>query len=266
MIRILHLSDPHSQSEVINRINNLSLCFPDCDVVAFTGDYVSSFYKQVPPSWNEWPQKLKLSVPGNHDHKQTFDLLSNWNHKTPWDAYLDPLLFIGLNWQEDFGSDAYRIKCVKEHLQEIDSTAWEKARGIAVLCHAAPSVALINLLYSFAGSKSILYLHGHDHRTGFAGTHWQHPMSSSDMAIYCSHVCSCMSHRRGLSHYIEYQDGEFSCKVIQGPKCAPNAKHKQFGRGFIEKVEGSGPNAKLTIEFPLVGTKKVIAQKVELIK
>lgn len=79
MISILHISDPHFETwETMPRLNNLAHSLSDCDVVALTGDCTSKDNKQLPKKWNEWPQRLKLSVPGNHDLPHTFDRLSNW--------------------------------------------------------------------------------------------------------------------------------------------------------------------------------------------
>jgi DNA helicase-2/ATP-dependent DNA helicase PcrA len=40
-------------------------------------------------------------------------------------------------------------------------------------------------------------------------------------------------------------------------------QHAQFGEGRIVSVDGQGPNAKLTIDFPKVGLKRVIARFVQ---
>jgi DNA helicase-2/ATP-dependent DNA helicase PcrA len=42
--------------------------------------------------------------------------------------------------------------------------------------------------------------------------------------------------------------------------------HEQFGVGTILKMEGSGPNAKLTVYFERAGSKKFIAKYAKLSK
>ena len=53
-------------------------------MAAVTGDCFLSNKKKLPESLNWWPQRLKLSVAGNHDSKETFGLLSKWNHTAPY--------------------------------------------------------------------------------------------------------------------------------------------------------------------------------------
>src|SRR5215467_14587138 len=96
MLSILHISDPHAQTETMFRLDGHAHSVADCDVIALTGDCTSSSAPQLSDALNSWPQKLKLSVPGNHDFPDTFDLLPAWRHQTPWSATLDDILFIGL--------------------------------------------------------------------------------------------------------------------------------------------------------------------------
>lgn len=76
VVQILHVSDPHAQTETMKLLNSLAMSRRDCDVVALTGDCVSTTCRQLPEEWNHWPQAFKLSVPGNHgDDSETFRLL-----------------------------------------------------------------------------------------------------------------------------------------------------------------------------------------------
>jgi hypothetical protein len=50
------------------RLSDLAIGQPKWDVVALTGDSAGV----LPEHWNDWPQPLKLSVPGNHDSPETF--------------------------------------------------------------------------------------------------------------------------------------------------------------------------------------------------
>ena len=51
----------------------------------------------LPEHWNDWPQSLKLSVPGNHDSPETFVHLTSWIHETPWFRRHDDLAFLGID-------------------------------------------------------------------------------------------------------------------------------------------------------------------------
>ncbi len=46
-------------------------------------------------------------------------------------------------------------------------------------------------------------------------------------------------------------------------KLGQKVKHSSFGEGFIKKVEGSGDETKVTVFFPSVGDKKIIASYLE---
>src|SRR5438045_83244 len=73
---IIHISDPHFETwETMPRLSNFTHAHPECDVVAVTGDCTSKGNTQLPAEWNQWPQRIKLSVPGNHDLGDTFDRL-----------------------------------------------------------------------------------------------------------------------------------------------------------------------------------------------
>jgi DNA helicase-2/ATP-dependent DNA helicase PcrA len=52
---------------------------------------------------------------------------------------------------------------------------------------------------------------------------------------------------------IEYDGDEGD---IRGRK----VRHAQFGEGVVLEVDGEGPNAKLTVKFPQVGLKRVVAR------
>ena len=76
MLRILHISDTHNESRTMTRLNNLALQHKECEVIALTGDVLSSTMEPLTATWNLWPHKLKLAVPGDHyDHSHAYDLL-----------------------------------------------------------------------------------------------------------------------------------------------------------------------------------------------
>ncbi len=58
---------------------------------------------------------------------------------------------------------------------------------------------------------------------------------------------------RSYDQSAEYQDSD-------RPLIGLRVRHEQFGEGQVMSVDGSGPNAKLTVKFPTVGLKRVIAR------
>jgi predicted phosphodiesterase len=249
MVQILHISDPHGESESMARLDNLARLCADCDVVALTGDCTSFRLDQLPPEWGGWPQRLKLSVPGNHDLPHTFDRLHGWHHHVPWTQRFDDLLFISL--------DSPFAREVEKYLRDIDL---ESARGVILLSHTRPQDSLADILRAFVGSRSFLILHGHEHPTGFGGTQWDQTGLLADKPYFRSHVCSSNTFRRGLGHRIKWWGGSFQCSVVQGPKGHGAAvEHATFGRGMLVKREGSGDTGKLTVIFPEHGEKRLVA-------
>jgi DNA helicase-2/ATP-dependent DNA helicase PcrA len=49
-------------------------------------------------------------------------------------------------------------------------------------------------------------------------------------------------------------------------KRGPRVRHEQFGDGVILTMEGSGPDAKLTVYFDRAGSKKFIAKYAKLVR
>ena len=47
---------------------------------------------------------------------------------------------------------------------------------------------------------------------------------------------------------------------VDRPLIGLRVRHNQFGDGQVVASEGQGPNAKLTVRFPSVGLKRVIAR------
>ena len=88
MTTILHISDMHdSNGNTLKPLGRLAEKHSDVDVVAVTDDcFRWSNRTPLSDSLTAWPQRLKLSVPGNHDGKETFASLREpeWDHRTPY--------------------------------------------------------------------------------------------------------------------------------------------------------------------------------------
>ncbi len=180
----------------------------DCDVVAVTGDCVSQSCDRVPAEWDDWPQELKLSVPGNHDLPYTFDLLNSWYWHTPWARQFRDVLFVGL--------DSLLPHDIEKHLA---SVCCDSPRAIALLCHERPRLedaALADVLLAFIGSRRLLVLHGHEHPSGFSGAEWDESGRLGQNTYCRSKICSSVSSRRGLCHLIEWSGNSFHCSEVQG--------------------------------------------------
>src|SRR5262249_61104498 len=48
--------------------------------------------------------------------------------------------------------------------------------------------------------------------------------------------------------------------AVEGDVRGMKVRHQQFGVGVVMDVDGMGPNAKLTVKFPEVGLKRVVAR------
>jgi Calcineurin-like phosphoesterase len=129
---IMHISDPHFETwETMPRLDNLAHAHTECEVIAVTGDCTSIGNTQLPATWNQWPQRLKLSVPGNHDLDDTFDLLDDWFHCTPWVTTVDGLVFVGLNTATGFLG-------IKSQLDRLKPRA-ANGDAVVILSHRWPS-------------------------------------------------------------------------------------------------------------------------------
>jgi len=192
----------------MQRLNNLAFKEPS-DVVALTGDVVSESNKQLPAAWDSWPQKLKLSVPGNHgDHSHAYDCLPSWCHNTPWARRLDELLFIGLPLLED------RVD-LELTARGIDQ---RNTKGVVLLSHRHPKLDpnhwLTASIMRFIDRRMLLILHGDEHPGDF-GTEWDESLLDG-MPYTRSNACSAARRRRGLANLITWHRERFSGKPVQG--------------------------------------------------
>ncbi|MCC6486397.1 MAG: metallophosphoesterase [Candidatus Hydrogenedentes bacterium] len=252
MVRILHISDSHAERESMQRLANLAALLPDCDVVAHTGDCVSLGCDQLPSQWDEWPHKLKLAVPGNHDRPHTFDLLPTWRCNTPWSERLEDLAFLGLDGCGD-ASNALR------DLRRGDT------RAVILLMHWQPHENLLGRWYSIVKSRPLLILHGHDHPNSFSGRQWDDSGSLEGQRYFRSHVCSSVTRRRGLGNLITWTGTTFECEEVQGPReRGPLVRHPKFGTGFLVKRDEQGEAAKVTVYFACGGEKRFLADRIEI--
>lgn len=220
MTKILHISDPHAQSEAMDRLHNLAI-ESSCEVVvALTGDSVSNEADSIPQTWDMWPQKLKLSVPGNHDHEGTFNSLHSWIHRAPWVHRLDDLVFVGLSTQ-DGEIDIEAIASA----QAIDQ---EGTAAVVLLSHYradhSNNPSYFPSIQRFVGDRALLLLHGHEHPKDFPGSLWEECHRENGRSYFRSHVCSSVSGQRGLGHRIEWREGAFSCSKVQGPMTGGDRK------------------------------------------
>lgn len=164
---LLHISDPHAQTEVNRRLDAL-VGERNQDVIAVTGDCISRGDLHVPCSWNDWPADLKLCVPGNHDKEDSYSSLSTWIHGTPWSVKFRDTLFLGLDTSET---------CTLAHAQIPRAQAGnDGVAAVVLLSHRWPVGADAEdigkrVLETF-GAVSLLFLHGHDHRD-FVGSLWE---------------------------------------------------------------------------------------------
>jgi hypothetical protein len=216
MLRILHISDPHAQTETMRRLNSLALAESTCEVVALTGDVVNNSCDKLPTHWDSWPQRVKLSAPGNHDdHSRPFQHLRKWEHLVPWGCSVQDLLFVGLGlkpalWPENLAAG---LRAARQ--RQADR---KDSRGVVLLTHYNPlsqgGRRFCDVLSEFVDGRELLILHGHNHPSTFPGSFWNHSEELLGKRIFRSHVCSSSNRSRGLGHRITWDGVTFtSCKV-----------------------------------------------------
>lgn len=194
------------------RLRNLAQSRPVTDVVAVTGDCASLVNKQLPADWNNWPQYLKLSVPGNHDFEETFDLLDDWVHCPPWVARVDGLVFIGVDTSMTFLGLQYQLDKLRSRANGGDA--------IVMLSHRWPSTATDQrftgeALKKFIGDRQLLLLHGHQHPYPFERL-WDERATLGSLTCYRSQVSTSARHRRGLVNIVSWENQRFTCQALQG--------------------------------------------------
>ena len=182
-------------------LDRLARSRPDCGVLALTGDCVSMSCGQLPEAWNRWPQAFKLSVPGNHDAPATFDLLADWKHKTPWQCKVADLLFVGVD------------SSLRNPLESLVGRDAGDAQGVVLLSHERPSPDrgdCADTLRSFVGSRRLLILHGHDHRSA---REWD-ASGLLDTTPYLRSKIISSGVPRGQGHLITWSKGSFACEIV----------------------------------------------------
>lgn len=208
---ILHISDSHYEWETMQRLDRLARrC--DCDVIAVTGDVLSKQNRKLPVEWNEWPQRLKLAVPGNHDDAQAYADLTEWQTRTPWSGLFLNVMFVSCG----FSGDALRPVFWDD--EGIKSAAAD-AKALVLLVHYRPSLATIDCCRQNSREVPLLILHGHEHPKGSSATEWE----EMGDGVYRSRVCSSGPYRpdgtadKGVAQKIEFgRDGVFRAQRVQG--------------------------------------------------
>lgn len=210
MVRIIHVSDTHNNSKAVKALNARFHFETSCDVIAHTGDIENKSTDKAPKEWNDWPQKHKLSVPGNHDESPgLFDAWTTWITQPPYAVSLRDLLFIGLS--------EPRNRWTSE-LQNLYNQC-SQHRGMVILAHHSPLHDFYpefkELLLSIRKVCPVLFLHGHEHPNEFKGDHWTQRVKRGYHDLFVSHVCSAAKNRLGMVHDIQWDGKSFISKPLQ---------------------------------------------------
>jgi hypothetical protein len=209
MVQILHISDPHGESETMGKLDGLARTSESIDVIACTGDSASYSSPIVPALWNAWPQRLKLAVPGNHCHPNTYQFLTSWRTSPPYATVYRDLLFLGLyapaNWA------TVTIQLTQCHPSGQYS-------GVVVLSHTKPDLSLDSAseqLTRLVGSRPVLLLHGHDHPRDRRIPEWEIGFRFSGLQCARSKVYSAAGGLRGIGAVIRWDGAEFAPPVYR---------------------------------------------------
>ena len=190
------------------RLSDLASGHPKWDVVALTGDCAGV----LPEHWNDWPQSLKLSVPGNHDSPETFVHLTSWIHETPWFRRHNDLAFLGIDTSDlrsPFGT-------LEEQLDAFWDEDIKSVSGFVLLTHQWPPDNEVDgagqLLAKFIDKRQLVVLDGHNHPRG---TTWATNAKLGSMACSRSTVISC-NVPKGNAHLVGWNGNGFDCEAVRG--------------------------------------------------
>lgn len=190
------------------RLSDLANAHPKWDIVALTGDCAGV----LPEHWNDWPQLLKLSVPGNHDSPETFLHLTAWIHNAPWFSRHNDLAFLGIDTSDlssPFGTLAEQLDAFWD--EDITGVS-----GFVLLTHQWPPDNEVNeasqLLAKFIDKRQLLVVDGHNHPRG---TRWETNVEFGSIACFRSTVISCNA-PKGTSHLITWNGNAFDCADVRG--------------------------------------------------
>jgi hypothetical protein len=231
MTSILHISDPHYQTETMKRLDSLAHYHSDCDVVALTGDCTSSTRTQLPEEWNDWPQRLKLAVPGNHDELDTFDLLDDWlwlqrspdieERAYPMIHQLDELVFVGIDTSKDIDPFS-NVLTDLNLLYQLNPTEASNGSALVLLTHRWPepgaAEGMGDILQAFVGDRILLVLHGHKHPWYAEESEWKSSAKIGNLTHYRSKAISSQRQKRGSGHLIVWDGDQFKCSEVQGSR------------------------------------------------
>jgi hypothetical protein len=192
------------------RLSDLASEHPKWDVVALTGDCAGV----LPEHWNDWPQLLKLSVPGNHDSPQTFVHLTNWIHNTPWFRRHDDLAFLGL----DTSDQSNPFGTLGDQLDPFWDEDITGVSAFVVLTHKWPQDSEVDgaaeLLAKFIDKRLLVVLDGHNHPRG---TIWESNVTLGLIACFRSTVISC-NVPKGNAHLLTWNSRDFDCETVRDEK------------------------------------------------
>jgi hypothetical protein len=211
----------------------------DIDVVAVTGDcFRWSNCEPLPDSWNTWPQRLKLSVPGNHDGKETFSSLreSEWDHRTPYISQMNDITFIGLDTSKDlrtgkdldpkdsnssedyepcsdFDSGRGFLKVKAKLTIELDESLFETGSALVILSHRWPQANKATRVWDFMQTmcgehRPLLILCGHEHNRSSKRPSWSGPDIIRGVKCYRSQVYS----EENTGNLITWDGNCFTCE------------------------------------------------------
>jgi predicted phosphodiesterase len=219
MISILHISDVHAYgAETRHRLGNLALEHSSCDVIALTGD---SEKLPLPSYWNDWPQHLKLSVPGNHDSDATFVNLNSWVHQAPWFRRYQDLAFMGIDTSDlkrPFG------KILEEQLDPFWEEKITDVSAFVLLTHSWPEDHEFDradqILAKFIDQRPLVILDGHFHPRR---TKWETEANFGSIVCFRSTVISC-EEPKGNGNLITWNGNRFDSERVQGEYEKPKYK------------------------------------------
>ncbi len=210
MITLLHISDAHGHAETMRRLEDLAWDQRSADALAYTGDSFSYTCPQLPSSWSDWPQALKLAVPGEHDNPDTYVRLETWITDPPWSRVVEDVLLVGIDTRRGWGD-------LDAELQRSAAFA-DAARALILVFHhwprgakAAQAAAIVR---QRAPSAAVAVLHGHEHPKGREDPEWDPHADLGGLTCGRSKVISSARNQRGVGALLTWDGARFECRAV----------------------------------------------------
>ncbi|MBX3096631.1 MAG: metallophosphoesterase [Fimbriimonadaceae bacterium] len=167
-VRFIHFSDLHGKYEAQSKVETAVARLGDRDVLINTGDDFSSSSKSIPLEWDNFSQRIKIAVAGQHDTDIAGHLggwLQAWQKCPSWQVSINDRT-------EMIGDGVLAVisnRWRKSHNVPFDfsSVDLQHLKAVVVVCHELCTLQdfkeFAQPLYELTKTIPICIFNGHDH-------------------------------------------------------------------------------------------------------